>query len=362
MTSRNAVLSRLLGGRAAVGATPWMLDLTLWHKWHRRRGTLPESWRDLSEAQVAGQLGATAWIVVRPWEVTYRGIEVLMEETASERTIRFETSSGALRARWTLGPEGDWWQAEFPVKEAADLRAVLEVIAGRTYSWDESIAASAVREAGQTGIIALELPMRPYSDLLHTMLGWGEGLMFFVGEQAPILMEMLALLEDQALQAAHRLAGLPGDLLYAPDNLDGQYVSPRSFRNYLQESYRRSAAVAQEVGRPLIVHVGGPARRLLPLLAESGVSGVQGIAGPPQSDATLSEARDLAGPDLALWGGIPQDLLLPLYSEADFEDAVRQAIREAANDPRAVIGVSDRVSVDSDPRRLEALSRILNRT
>ena len=41
--------------------------------------------------------------------------------------------------------------------------------------------------------------MRPYSDLLHTTLGWGEGLMLFVGEQAPILMEMLALLEEQAL-------------------------------------------------------------------------------------------------------------------------------------------------------------------
>jgi hypothetical protein len=174
-------------------------------------------------------------------------------------------------------------------------------------------------------------------------------------------MEMLALLEEQASHVARRLAGLPGHALYAPDNLDGQYVSPRGFRTYLQESYRRTAATTRDSGRPLIVHVGGPARRLLPLLAESGVNAVQGIAGPPQGDATLAEAREAAGPDLALWGGIPQDLLVPLYPEADFETAVRLAMRDAATDPRAIIGVSDRVSVDSDPARLRALADILNR-
>ena len=42
----------------------------------------------------------------------------------------------------------------------------------------------------------------------------------------------------------------------------------------------------------------------LPLLAEAGVDGVEGIAGPPQSDITLAEARQLAGPGITLWGGI----------------------------------------------------------
>lgn len=362
MNARDAVLSRFTGSHEAPpDGAPWMLDLSLWYKWRQRRDTLPEPWRTLSEAQIAGRLGAPAWIVARPWTVTYAGVDVMTEERASERIVRYDTPDGSLTARWTLGPDGDWWQVEFPVKNADDLRAARAVIAARTYSWDASVARNAVAEANDHGIVALELPMRPYSDLLHTMLGWGEGLMLFAGEQASILMEMLALLEGQAEQAALRMADLPGHVLYAPDNLDGQYISPRVFRNYLQESYRRTAAIAGQGGRPLVVHIGGPARRLLPLLAESGVDGVQGIAGPPQGDATLVEAREAAGPNLVLWGGIPQDYLVPLHPHADFEAAVRQAMRDAATDPHAIIGVADRVSVDADPTRLEILATILNR-
>lgn len=360
MNARDALLSRLTGGAETPPGAPWMLDLSLWYKWHRRRNTLPEAWRDLSEAQIAAHLGAPAWITARPWAVTHTGIDVIATDGEAERVIRYETADGTLTARWTLGPDGDWWQAEYPVKSPADLPAARAVIASRTISWDDAIAESAMAQAGETGIVGLELPMRPYSDLLHTTLGWGEGLMLFVGEQAPILMEMLELLEDQAVQTARHLASLPGHLLYAPDNLDGQYISPRGFRAYLQESYQRAAAIANDGSKPLLVHIGGPARRLLPLLAESGVTGVQGVAGQPQGDVTLPEARTAAGPDLALWGGIPQDLLIPLYPEADFEAVARQAQRDTAEDPRAIIGVSDRVSVDSDPARLQTLAAILN--
>jgi hypothetical protein len=361
MNARDAVLSRFTGSqKAPPDGAPWMLDLSLWYKWHWRRGALPEPWRALTEAQIAGRLGAPAWIIARPWTVAYADVKVTTDERESERIVRYDTPAGSLTARWTLGPDGDWWQVEFPVKDVDDLRAARAVIAARTYTWDATVAENAVAEANDHGIVALELPMRPYSDLLHTMLGWGEGLMLFAGEQAPILMEMLALLEGQAEQAALRLAGLPGHVLYAPDNLDGQYISPRVFRNYLQESYKRTVAVARQGGRPLVVHIGGPARRLLPLLAESGVDGVQGIAGPPQGDATLVEARDAAGPNLVLWGGIPQDYLVPLHPHADFEAAVRQAMRVTAGDPRAIIGVADRVSADTDPARLETLAAILS--
>jgi hypothetical protein len=358
MSHADLILSRFSASPTAATETPLLFDLTLWHKWHRRRGTLPPGWDGVTEPEAAARLGAPAFTVVRPWEQIYTGIEVATVETEQERTIRYLTPAGELTARWQLGPDGDWWQVEYPVKSAADLMAARAVIAARAYRWDDEIAATALRSAGRTGVVALELPMRPYSDLLHTTLGWGEGLMLFAGEEAETLNEMLGLLEDQAEQVARRLATLPGHLLQAPDNLDGQYISPRSFRAYLQESYRRTSAHAHGAGKPLLVHAGGPVRRLLPLLVESGVDGVEGVSGPPQSDATLAEARVAAGPNLTLWGGIPQDMLLPLHTEAEFEAAVRQAAAEVRNDPRMILGVADRVSVDSGLARLQAIRGI----
>ena len=135
-------------------------------------------------------------------------------------------------------------------------------------------------------------------------------LMLLMGEGRPMLLEMLGLLEEKLAALTAQIAGLPGDVLLAPDNLDGQYISPRVFREQMAESYRRTADAAHAQDKRLVVHAGGPVRRLLPLLAAAGVDVVEGVAPPPQSDATLAEARAAAGPDLILWGGIPQDLLL----------------------------------------------------
>jgi hypothetical protein len=89
------------------------------------------------------------------------------------------------------------------------------------------------------------------------------------------------------------------------------------------------------------------------------VDGVEGIAGPPQSDTTLAEARTLVGPAFTLWGGIPQDTVLNTYDREAYGDAVERAVREASGDARTILGVADRVPVDADLDRLQAIvSRI----
>ncbi len=301
MTLRSDILARFTG---TGGSAPLFLpDLSLWHKWHRERGTLPAEWRDFTLPQAARHLNAPIWAVARPWQVTTPGITSRSEESDQERIIRHETPYGILTTRFTRGPDGDWWLTEYPVKSNDDLDAARALIEARTYTPDETGLAALREVVGEDGVIALELPMRPYSDVLHAFLGWSEGLMLFAGDGRPALLEMLAVLEEKAQTLVEQVAALPGDLLLAPDNLDGQYISPRIFRDLFAGSYRRSAESAHRYGKPLVVHVGGPIRKILPLLTEAGVDGVEGIAGPPQSDATLAEARQLAGPGLPSGAG-----------------------------------------------------------
>jgi hypothetical protein len=361
---------------AVPGRVPYLLDLTLWYRWHAGRGTLPPDWAGFSMAQVAQALGVAAWIVERPWRVEHHGITIATEKVEGQRVIRYETPAGALTARWSLGPDGDWWQTEYPVKTIEDLTIARTVVAAQKYvvepgkSANQQISESANAESvarttqyaprnTQSTVVALELPMRPYSDLLHTMLGWGEGLSLLKGEGRPILLEMLARLEEKLAGLTAQIAALPGTVLLAPDNLDGQYISPRVYREHMAESYRRTAEIAHGHDKRLVVHAGGPMRRLLPLLAEAGVDAVEGVAPPPQGDASLAEARVAVGPDLILWGGIPQDYLSPARDQGEFEAAVREAARQAASDDRAILGVADRVPVDADPARLQAIPQLI---
>ena len=354
MSHQKEILSRFSGeGGTSVLYLP---DLTLWYDWHHGRDTLPSEWREATLPDIARSMGVPTWLPVQPWHTETQGVKIEVTEQHGERLVRCEAPSGELLARWILGPDGDWWQTEYPVKDKGDLQPALEAIEARSYVLDPAILEQGRRKVGEDGILALEIPRRPYSDLLHEFLGWSEGLML-LGE--PEVQEALVCLEAKLQLLVRKVADLPGDIVFSPDNLDGQFISPRMFKKHLAGSYRQSAEVLHQHGKRLAVHVGGPVRHLVKVLAEAGVDGIEGIAGPPQSNATLAEARALAGPDVTLWGGISQDLLIETYEQDLLSAAVQQAVQEAKGDGRIILGVADRVPVSADLDRLKALPELI---
>jgi len=206
-------------------------------------------------------------------------------------------------------------------------------------------------------VTAVEAPLRPWSELFHSFLGWSEGLMLIL-EETDAVGAIADSLERSFRGLMESVAEGPGALVLSPDNLDGQFIAPNDFEARLAPSYRASADLLHARGRRLVVHVGGPVGRILPMLASCGVDCIEGICGPPQGDTTLVEARRLAGPDLTLWGGIPQDLLLATHGRDELERAARGALEAALADGNMVVGVADKVPVDALPERLETLARM----
>ncbi|MBT3346603.1 MAG: hypothetical protein HN712_04460 [Gemmatimonadetes bacterium] len=355
MTSKTEFLARL---RGVQSQTPlYVPDLTLWHTTHTQRGTLPAPWQGLETQEVAAAMGVTAWMVVRPWTVETPGVEVSTTQTDDERITRWQTEAGTLSDRWTLGPDGGWWQMEYPVKSVEDLTIALEVARARTYSIDADHAAQLAQLAGSDEIVAaMEIPTRPFSDLLYDLVGLTEGpMMLMMGY--PEVDEIIAVLEDKLAAFVPQLAGLTADAAYSPDNLDRQFLAPTLFEQHMADSYRCTTQALDPL--PLVVHAGGPVRDLLAPVTAAGVAAVEGVCGPPQSDATLAEARTVAGPELTLWGGIPQDALLVTTDQETFEAAVATAVGEASDDGRVILGVADRVPVDAEPERLAAISDLV---
>ena len=177
----------------------------------------------------------------------------------------------------------------------------------------------------------------------------------------PAIREIIAVLDRELQRLVQEIARLPAALILSPDNLDGQFISPRAFQTHLAESYRLTTEMLHRHDKRLVVHIGGPIRRLLAPLAEAGVDGFEGIAGPPQSDLTLAQAREIVGPGTTLWGGIPQDFLLDTHDEQELEAAVAQAVWDARGDSRMILGVADRVPVDAEPGRLVEIPAMIDR-
>jgi hypothetical protein len=214
-------------------------------------------------------------------------------------------------------------------------------------------------DIGSDGIVAIEIPRRPYSDLLHEFLGWSDGLMQ-LGE--PVVNEIVEILEQKLRQLVEKIKELPGQIVFSPDNLDGQFIPPVVFDTYLAESYRCTAETLHQTNKYLLVHIGGPIKHLLTSLAKTGIDGLEGIAGLPQNNATLTEARELTGVAMTLWGGVPQDFLLDTHDHAEFGLAVQQAVLEIADDPRMLLGIADRVPAEADIDRLRLIPQLIRET
>lgn len=361
MTIRTDMLACFGAGAGSPQRGPLYLpNLTLWYDWHQERGTLPAAWHGWSLPDIARSLGVPAWVTVRPFRVDPGHVDIVTEEQGGDRVIRYHAPSGTLTERWTLGPDGDWWETEYPVKTQEDLAVAREILEARTLVLDTSEIEQVRAAVGDDGIVALELPRRPFSQVFLEWLGWSDGLLLFFDAQDAIE-DLVALLEEQLQGLVAEIAGLPGEVVVSPDNLDGQFISPAFFRQHLAASYERSAATLHAQQKVLLAGTGGPIRRLLAPLAAAGVDGLEGICSAPQSDASLAEARQLAGPTFTLWGGIAQDVLLPPYHQDQFEAAVAQAALDAGADARAIIGVADRVPVAADLDRLQAIPELIER-
>ena len=356
MSSRSEILSRLAGhGGEEILYVP---DLTLWYSWHKERNSLPDQWRDCSLPEICRSMGVPVWQTLQPWRLETPGIEIETTEEDGNRAILTKTSAGTLTTRRKLGADGSWWYIEYPVKTEDDLPAALEIVKSWTYVLDANELEDSIAAVGEDGVAAVEIPRRPYSDMMHELLGWSEGFMLLAYGPAAIP-EILSVLEAKLQDLVQQVAELPGEVVYSPDNLDGQFISPPAFEEHFAGSYRQTAEALHANGKRLLVHIGGPAARLIAPLRQAGVDGVEGIAGPPQGDASLSQAREAAGPDLTLWGGISQDFLSSTHEMAKLEEAVARAADEAKEDGRMILGIADRVPVEADLERVTAVSEMV---
>ena len=340
-------------------ATPLYLpNLTLWYSWHKNQGTMPERWVGNDPTTNLHRPRCPAWDVARPYVLDPGNATIETEEADGKRVTHYR------RLRYAGRPLGTWpgWRlvadgiCRQKCRRFSDSARNCEE---RSYRLDASWVVAKQEAVGASGMVGMELPRRPFSQIFLEWLGWGDGLML-LWDAPDLIDQILSVLETKIQALVAELAEVDGPIVMSPDNLDAQFISPPFFTQYLAASYTKSAELLHEQGKILLVDTGGPINKLLKPLADCGVDGVQGVSGPPQCDATLAEARELVGPDFTLWGGIPQDALLADFPVGQFEAVVKQAAVEARENGRAIIGVADRVPTLADIERLQAIPQLLN--
>ena len=207
-------------------------DLTLWFEWHQRESTLPAP----TLAEITRQLGVCHWNERRPWAYETHRIDISVSQTPEEKKVTYRTPSGTLQSRWTLGPDGDFWQVEYPVKSTEDLLVLEDIADDRTYRLaglpsgtgkdppGVGLPRGARPQGSDADIAAVALPLSPFSMLVYEFLGLSEGLMLLWDETERII-EILRRFYNNLISFIADIANDPAPFVVLPDNLDGQFIS-----------------------------------------------------------------------------------------------------------------------------------------
>ena len=147
----------------------------------------------------------------------------------------------------------------------------------------------------------------------------------------------------------------PFDVVIQSDNMDGNVQTPALFDTYSRGYYSEVARRLHAKGKYFAVHVDGEMRGCLRSLREAGIDCIDAATPAPMFDLSPAQAREEAGPDMILSGGVPPTVFSRTGSEAAFEKSVRDWLALKDISPRLILAAGDQVPPDAPWGRIKRL-------
>lgn len=357
MTFRERLLTALDGGRTDV--MPWFADLTYWYGARQRDGLIPPEYegdegfvRLHADYHVGYYLGYASAASIR-----YDGVETSSSQDGNITTTRWSTPVGEIIAEYTYLPATySSAPTRWPVRTPDDLR-VLTYIAEATVVTPAPERLETLKAiAGDQGHPTV-LPTRsPVSQMLAQWSGV-ENFAYLeadVPEQLRATLDALGRAADPVYEAA---AALDTPFVELPDNLAGD-VMAGWFRRYQFDYYVMRAEQLHAAGKKMGAHLDGAVRPLLGLLVEAGLDFVEALTPQPTGDVGIAELRELGGPDVVLFGGVPGAMFAPPFVADDIKRHVETVIETHWDHGRFILGVADQVPPDGDIELVRLIGEI----
>jgi hypothetical protein len=153
----------------------------------------------------------------------------------------------------------------------------------------------------------------------------------------------------------------PAPGVYFGENITSEVITPSIFRKYHMPYYRRRASQLHSAKKKIFVHVDGALRGVLPLFEATGIDCVQSVTPAPVGDVAVERLRDLAGPNIILWGGLPGIYFSRQYPERLLYNMVKQVLEHNLEGHKFILGVADQVPPDGDIFRVRRVTELVEK-
>jgi hypothetical protein len=362
MNPRQRILTLLNGG--TPDRVPWMADLDYWSTAMVRRGEVPADFIN-SPAYFDFHRGLGTGFYLQglfPFKTIYDDtVRVISEQEGNLHRSGFETPVGSLSSVWTYLPESfSEGPTQHLIRAVKDLAVMRYIYAHTTYEPDYAELERRRPLIGEQGVLLAYLPRSPLMDWVAELSGIQHITELWM-DAPQELEETLRLAEVYRDQAAAIALASPAECLMIPENLSSESVGKRFFEQYLRGYETRWVERIRQAGKHSFIHMDGTLRGLLRQVSSVGFDIVEAVTPAPVGDLTFPEMRQLAGPKLILWGGLPGLYFTDLVSDAEFDRFVREVLAVMTQAPRYVLGVADQVPPGGLRRRVARVAELVEK-
>ncbi len=334
-----------------------------------RPGKLPERYEGWGVVDLYRDygIGGMEQVLANPWRQTYDTDEIAVksweEEREGKRLIHVEwtTPVGSLHQVQQFEPLGyTWAYLEYPCKTSADLRTLQFLCHHTQFEADYSHQLLQIEKWGGEGIPGTIPPRMPMADLLVIWMGVTNTVYALLDDREEVHRTLDALDErDERLYPI--VCDSPAPLVCFGENISAEVVGPKVFRDYYLPYHIKRSAQVRKAGKHTLVHIDGTMRGVLEQVAASGIQCAQSLTPAPVGDLTPRQMRELAGPEVLLWTGVPGALFSPLYPAQTVERCVREILEELMEEGKVLIGTCDQVPPDGDMERVRLVSELVEK-
>ncbi len=206
--------------------------------------------------------------------------------------------------------------------------------------------------------VILNLPVGPIHQS-QFLRGFGDWLGDLLANRAfaeGLLDRVTDIWVETASRALEETAPFVDVVMYGDDiaTQRGPLMRPALYRQLLKPRHRRMAEAVKRFGKPILYHSCGSVRPLIPDLIETGIDALN----PVQVSAAEMDTGGLKrefGRDLAFWGGIDTQSVLPLGTAAEVREEVKRRIGDLAEDGGYVLCAVHNIQQDVPPENVMAM-------
>jgi hypothetical protein len=289
-----------------------------------------------------------------------RLFDKIKRDQPGETVAEFITPKGVLSTCTVLSTENIIQGAvpmikQHPLKGPEDFSAFEYIFEHAEFIPEYSQVEDMQLHLGEIGFVAPMLNRIPFQQLALDHVG-EVSLFYMLYDYPELINKMMHLLDQVMIEDLHQVSSYSGIYVQFDDNLDGMITNPQLFKTYCLPYYQRYTEKIHAQGKKVGSHTDGNLKRLLAMLAESGLDVCESFSPAPLTDCTFDEAWQAwmdTGP--MIWGGIPSPILEPQTNEADFSTYVDHILQSARRRPM-VLGVGDMVMPNNLIQRVRTIA------